>query len=355
MLKLIAPVISSDTTSDITFPVETIRSVTIFDTQRRKELELKAYLPAEKNNCPVIVFSHGAGASKDAYARLARFWCSRGYAVILPTHDDSIVKRRKEGRPDRFEDILEEIKTDYEGWKNRARDLTFIIRSLSELALKEPRIKGKLDGNLVGLGGHSYGAFAAMLAAGVSVHTGSKKKLQLPKTHNVKALLLLSPAGASDGSYGLSPSSFSGLTVPLMTMTGSADPGLHGQPAEWRTESYKFAPPGDKYLVFIQGATHISFTGSTLKGFLGTQEIKTFDRRLAGWLAAAQKSGSQDAGGKLTTGNQNLSDSRIFKCINDASLAFWDAYLKHKQDKLEYLYSQQSEFRVNNAVTFSRK
>jgi hypothetical protein len=48
--------------------------------------------------------------------------------------------------------------------------------------------------------------------------------------------------------------SWSDIDTPMMTMTGSGDPSRRtGNPPEWRTEPYQFSPPGDKYLVFIEG------------------------------------------------------------------------------------------------------
>ncbi len=47
----------------------------------------------------------------------------------------------------------------------------------------------------------------------------------------------------------------------MMTMTGSADKGAGGQEPEWKKEPYARSPVGDKYLLFIDGANHVSFGG----------------------------------------------------------------------------------------------
>jgi hypothetical protein len=73
----------------------------------------------------------------------------------------------------------------------------------------------------------------------------------------------------------------------MLTMTGSRDQGAGGQGPDWKKEPYKFSPPGDKYLLFIEGANHLSFGGG-----LGSRSSVTTD---------------------------------VVKAV---SLAFWDAYLK---------------------------
>lgn len=76
------------------------------------------------------------------------------------------------------------------------------------------------------------------------------------------------------------------LKLPMMTMTRSLDKGAGGQGPEWKQELFKFCPAGGKYLVFIEGANHVSFGGN----------------------------GSRDAG--------------ITDAVKRSTLAFWDAYLK---------------------------
>ena len=72
----------------------------------------------------------------------------------------------------------------------------------------------------------------------------------------------------------------------MMTMTRSLDKGAGGQGPEWRQELFKFCSGGGKYLVFIEGAKHVSFGGN----------------------------GSLHAG--------------VTDAVKQSTLAFWDAYLK---------------------------
>ena len=61
---------------------------------RPADLELKVTVPASGDDLPVILLSHGHGAtnflaSLHGYGPLADFWAAHGFAVIQPTHLDS--------------------------------------------------------------------------------------------------------------------------------------------------------------------------------------------------------------------------------------------------------------------------
>src|SRR5262249_57411923 len=55
---------------------------------------------------------------------------------------------------------------------------------------------------------------------------------------------------------------------PMMTMSGTWERGMEGQPAEWRRSAFKHMPAGDKFQVVIEGATHFTFTGTAGEQFL---------------------------------------------------------------------------------------
>ena len=63
----------------------------------------------------------------------------------------------------------------------------------------------------------------------------------------------------SHGAFGrmLTEKSWKEFTKPLFVMTGSKDgPTRTGQPAEWRKKPYELSPPGDKFLVWVEGLDH---------------------------------------------------------------------------------------------------
>ena len=85
-------------------------------------------------------------------------------------------------------------------------------------------------------------------------------------------------------------------------MYGSRDFGPFGEPPSWRNEAFLKTPPGDKYDVELEGATHMELAGS-----LGT------------------------AGD---------TPDPIFECVKIETLAFWNAYLKGDQQARRRLVSQ---------------
>jgi predicted dienelactone hydrolase len=72
------------------YGVVTIEGLALHDEARHRDIPLKIHLPDAPGPFPVIVFSHGALASKDDYAGLARYWASFGYVSVHPSHADSI-------------------------------------------------------------------------------------------------------------------------------------------------------------------------------------------------------------------------------------------------------------------------
>jgi hypothetical protein len=100
----------------------------------------------------------------------------------------------------------------------------------------------------------------------------------------------------------------------MMTITGTQDRGAGGQGVDWKTEPYKYSPPGDKYLVVIDAASHVSFGGG-----LG-----------------ARGSGITDVV-KLSTTH------------------FWDAYLKKSEAAKEYLKSDKLVKEAAGRCAFENK
>src|SRR5206468_9874343 len=144
------------------------------------------------------------------------------------------------------------------GWKNRAADISLVISSFDDIQRLAPELKGRLDAAHIGVGGHSYGAYTTNLIAGALVD------LPEHKAHNFKddratAFLVLSGAGPAQ--MGLTEHSWDHCDKPMMFETGSRDPGAKGQGPVWRVHPYDSCPPGDKYSVYIEGATHFTFVG----------------------------------------------------------------------------------------------
>src|SRR5262245_49018692 len=56
--------------------VQSVQRLVLKDAKRNKELELRISFPSGQGPFPVIVWSHGAGGSKDNYSPLVEHWAS---------------------------------------------------------------------------------------------------------------------------------------------------------------------------------------------------------------------------------------------------------------------------------------
>jgi predicted dienelactone hydrolase len=276
--------------------------LTLRDAARGKDLPYKVSFPKEGGPSPLLVFSHGFGGNKDAFSPVSRHWASHGYVVIQPTHADGLGRRGGDRNAPgtwparRGAGGLLAGLNDPNRIADRIADLVLILDSLAEIAKATPGLEGRIDAKRIGVGGHSFGAYTAMLIGGVTVDLGGEQGRSF-RDRRVTCILPVSAQGT--GQQGLTEASWTGLTIPMMTITGTRDQGVGGQGVEWKREPYRFSPPGSKYLVVIDGANHFSFGGG-----LGPRS------------------------------------SGVTDVVNMASTLFWDAFLKDSQPARTLLDSE---------------
>ncbi|HUK65227.1 MAG TPA: hypothetical protein VLV17_00260 [Anaeromyxobacteraceae bacterium] len=271
------------------YGVRTIEDLVLHDSLRHREIPLKVYYPAARGPFPVIVFSHGALASKDAYSALGEYWASYGYVSVHPSHADSIADSGYSG-------TLKQAINDPNAWENRPRDVSFVLDALAHVDRLAPELKGELDLSHIGVAGHSFGAYTASLIGGTTVLIPGHRGPQSFADKRVAAVVMLSPQG--EGRLGLTADSWDHLRLPVLIMYGSLDFGPFGEPPSWRNEAFEKAPPGDKYDVELEGANHMKF---------------------AGFAVAGER------------------PDRTFQSVKYDTLAFWDAYLKRDPIARRYL------------------
>lgn len=267
-------------------PVAVAPDVRLHDAARGIDVPLRVTYPEGEGPFPVVVFSHGAWASRYYYHPLATHWASHGYAVIQPSHQDSVTRGARWADPRVFGPAVR---------VGRIEDLKRIISSLASLGV--PALEGKLAAGRVGVGGHSYGASTALSMGGLTLFPPGRSEGIGSGDSRVKAIAVISGQGIGGA---ITRESYRSIRIPMLVMTGSRDPGRRGASYRWRLDPFQHAAPGDKVLVFIEGADH---------GFGGTVDPapgETDHRQRPGLVRSAEQSAY----------------------VLSATTAFWDAYLK---------------------------
>ena len=165
------------------------------------------------------------------------------------------------------------------------------------------------------MGGHSFGANTAQLVGGAVPLKGPSFE-----DRNIQAVAMISGWGTGTG---LDEHSWDTFTLPLLVITGTNDDcDRTGNTWQWRTEPYVYAPPGDSYLVVIEGAYH-GYGGITREG---------------------------DPGPKMGPSNE---EHVLF--VKTITLAFWDAYLKNDAVALAFFDPDLIQSVTSGVVSLSRK
>jgi predicted dienelactone hydrolase len=297
-------------------PVGVIPEGTVRDGTRGKDVLFTVEYPTRPGPYPLIIFSHGFGATRQTYVGLSSHWASQGYVVIKPAHADS--GKLELGTAEKA--WADQTPAD---WRNRVRDVTAIIDGLDKIEESYPELKGKIDHTKIAVGGHSYGAFTAMLLGGARTFPGGTSYAD-PR---VKAVVAMSPQGPSN-TFGLTAESWKDVHVPILYMTGTEDRGLSdNETPEWRRQAFENSPAGDKWLVVIAGARHASFTGRIDPSAGATRTVN--DPMLGDPRVTRQPNApTEDPRRPGREGSEGLRIRGIFSQVKAISLAFWDTYLK---------------------------
>lgn len=229
----------------------------------------------------LLVFSHGAGGSSDTFEALTIHLATHGYVVILPTHTDSIRLRRANGERDAGKILLDRR----ELIKNvkpheRSADCSLILDSLDQIQsqiadLHDESGAGKIDRERMAIGGHSAGALTAQIAIGVKCRKMDAPTLRSYADERFKAAVIVSGQGTTNRMF--TDESWSEVSKPMLVMTGSEDQvAISNDTPASRREPFEKSKPGDKYLVFIEGATHSSYQGKTALEGLGRNKGTDF-------------------------------------------------------------------------------
>jgi predicted dienelactone hydrolase len=303
---------------------EEIADAGLHDMARNADIHVRILSPKAAGKFPVIIFSPDDRQSEECCEALIRDWVSHGYVVVqiassavLPT--DSHVVGSVHRMP----------------WKSAgpahrsvaasgpgALDISSVIDSLADLQTRFPTIRTKLDRAHIGVAGNADGATAAEAIAGALVELPGQPAANLADPR-VRAVLCISPQGP--GQSGFTGHSFDQLILPYLGIASTDDtaPAKSGS-ADWHKAPFERSQPGDKYELSVRGGGHSSMVA----------ERHDF----------SDDSNQSGEPSESTAGH-----------IRAATLAFWEAYLKHDAAARRYLESDALEKASRGALTLERR
>jgi predicted dienelactone hydrolase len=287
------------------FQVATIDRHVFRDEARKKDLESTIRFPIRNpvnqaqpadSAFPLIIFSHGMGGSRTAFADLSEFWASHGYIVVHPTHSDS-VELQKRANPDSPRSFLANPR-DYTKKvepADRLADIKFLLDNIDAIEAVDPRLRdgdrGLINRGKIAMAGHSAGAMTTQLAIGVQVRGARglaegetlRQRTQVRSVGDDRIDLGLIISGQGTTSRMFTDESWLKVPVPTLTITGSEDtsrasdetPQSRRHPFEKSPGQAKGGQPA--YLLWLEGATHGSYQGKSLTRMLGEGDVPNLD------------------------------------------------------------------------------
>jgi predicted dienelactone hydrolase len=232
-------------TSDVWYPVA--RSAGDASTSAKRDAT------CADGTFPLIIFSHGASATRQQSTYLTEHWASHGYVVVSPDHQFNTVFDNRDDQ--RMQSGID-----------RPRDCSFVIdRLLERNGDAADRLHQHIDRQRIGATGHSFGAYTALVLAGATVDAKAASAMfgkefeQGDFSHpdkRVKAVIAYAPIGPPL----LSPKSLAEIKIPVMIFAGTHDRIL---PLEKHQLPLFENLGGPAFLATIEGGSHFCFNNAT--------------------------------------------------------------------------------------------
>lgn len=198
------------------------------DEKRGRDVPVKFYGASG----PVVVFSHGIGEDRDAYAYLGRALAAHGYRAVHVTHagtDRAVLERG-------YRHLYRAVK-EKENWVNRPLDVSFVLDRL-----------GASEAAIVG---HSAGAFTAFALAGMRMTDGR------PRDRRIKVAVAMSMPRMEGV---VPPGGYDAVEIPVLNVTGTCDTSIiYRTFPRHRRIPFEETHASRQYLVTMKGVNHDTF------------------------------------------------------------------------------------------------
>ncbi|RTL50129.1 MAG: hypothetical protein EKK46_13755 [Rhodocyclaceae bacterium] len=300
-------------------------------------------VPVRPGRYPLVIYLPGLGESRTAGDGWRNTWAQAGYAVLS----------------------IQLLGEDTQAWQSPAArhgDFTHLARERYAeglMADRQAALRGLLaalhhhsgdallqnvDLSRVVMAGYDLGAYTAMVAAGEKYGTAEAAPLPLA------GVIALSPH--ADFSGPAFTTRYGAVNVPVLSVTGQGDVDGYGlvTSAALRSAPFQHMPPGNKYLLMLDDASHEMFGGNPL----GTADGNRDDQRPSGGEEKAGRGeghkgrrgsmeggqgmprrGRDEAGGGSASGGRDWAFS--LSAIRAVTTAFLDAQIKNDEFAQEWL------------------
>lgn len=195
---------------------------------------------------PLVLFSHGLAGCGAQAVYITEEIARHGYVVVAPNHHDALCGKPVESRRWNPGSATQPPFLQPERWDARAhRDRLLDLQDALQRVEHDEDLGAHVDASRIGLLGHSLGGYTVLGVA------GAWPDWKLP---GVRAVVAVSPFTEPF----LAHRRMSALRVPVMFQGGTLDfpitPYLRGSSGAYALS------PSPKFLVVLEGATHLAWT-----------------------------------------------------------------------------------------------
>jgi dienelactone hydrolase len=218
------------------------------DGARERDLPVRLRWPTQAGPWPVVLHSHGLGGSREGGDAFGKAWAAAGFVVVHLQHpgSDAAVLRGNLRAAATAEQLLA-----------RVADVGFAIDEIQRRLSQAQGRWAQVAADRIGLAGHSFGAQTVQATAG--------QRYPVPATlaePRLKAFVALSPS--SNRLRLAVQAQFGAIARPFLGITGTHDGDPFGAYAtgEPRAAVFEGLPPGNKALLWLDEADHMTFAGN---------------------------------------------------------------------------------------------
>lgn len=231
-----------------------------------------ATVPTRSQPAPLIVLTHGIGATRAKFAYLGKHLASHGFAVAIPEHSGSNRQYLEAFLRGKVSNLLHPHE-----YLRRSTELTALLDSLERFVATDGEWMGRLDPQRVGIFGNSFGGTIALAAAGAEINSARLNKTCAENTVTFNLSILLQCdvrdlevlngrwhdsrikavfAAHPPTSTIFGPEGMGKIAIPTMLVAGSHDQLVPAMPEQVYPFSWLNVP--QKYLALIVPGTHYS-------------------------------------------------------------------------------------------------